>query len=118
MAQIPISALMRYFRVPTGELPVDYPGREMLLGSRITNVSTSGVFIRTKKPLTEGARVELSFRLPSAKRDIRATAVVRWVKPGHQGGMGLEFVALERRDERAIEAFVRNFLKRMRRRDG
>jgi uncharacterized protein (TIGR02266 family) len=113
-AQIPINVLMRYFRVPTADLPVDYPGRELMLGSNITNISVNGAYIRTERPLAEGTELEISFRLPERKQAIRTGAVVRWRQKGRQSGMGLEFKGLRPADQRAIAAFVRAFLKRMR----
>ncbi len=119
---IPLQVLMRYFRVPTGDLPVDYPGRELLLGSRITNVSMHGVFVRTKKPLAQGAELVIRFRLPGSKDDIRARTVVRWSQRpegrGKDGGMGLEFVDLERTEQKVIEKFVKGFIEKMRKNKG
>jgi uncharacterized protein (TIGR02266 family) len=111
---VPISVLMRYFRVPVGELPVDYPGRELLLGSRITNISISGVFIRTNKPLPEKSELAIGFRLPGGRTDIKTQAVVRWRSSGRGAGMGLEFLSISKKDQKLIETYVRAFLKRMR----
>ncbi len=119
--EVPLAVLIRYFRVPTADIPVDYPGREVLLGSRITNISVTGVFVRTNKPLEMGAQVEIAFRLPESERLIRCKSVVRWRSfPRAQGGegdapgMGLEFSNIKRRDQKAVEKFVRDFLLRMR----
>lgn len=121
--EIPLAVLMRYFRVPTGALPVDYPGREILLGSRITNISVSGVFVSTQKPLSEGSELTISFRLPGSNIDIKADAIVRWRKTKEQAkragqdestGMGLEFTRIAKKDQNAVEKFVKDFLLRMR----
>ncbi len=121
--EIPLAVLMRYFRVPTAEWPVDYPGRELLFGSCITNLSVSGVFIKTRRPLAEGSELTIAFRLPGSEQSITAEAVVRWCKhadpharrgEADQGGMGLEFINISRRDQKAIERFVKSFLVRMR----
>lgn len=121
--EIPLAVLMRYFRVPTGSLPVDYPGREILLGSRITNLSVTGVFVSTQKPLPEGSELSISFRLPNNGVEIKADAVVRWRRTREQAkragleetsGMGLEFVRISKRDQKAVEKFVKDFLTRMR----
>jgi uncharacterized protein (TIGR02266 family) len=118
--EIPVSVLSRYFRVPTGGIAVDYPGRELLLGSRITNLSLNGVFIRTGKPLDEGTQVTIEFRLPGVKQSIKADAIVRWRASGEESGsgdatgMGLEFTKLGKRDQKAIERYVRAFIERMR----
>lgn len=120
--EIPLAVLMRYFRVPTGPLPVDYPGREVLLGSRITNISVSGVFVSTQKPLAEGTELAISFRLPNGTTDINVDTVVRWCKTKESKhkdqdlgmGMGLEFTRIARKDLKAVQKFVKEFLTRMR----
>ena len=120
--EIPLQVLMRYFRVPTGDIAVDYPGRELMLGSRITNISVNGVFIRTQKPLQIGAELLIELRLPGSTSDIRAGTIVRWratpaeakKAPGGTSGMGLEFNKISRKDQKAIEKFVKDFLVKMR----
>lgn len=122
--EIPISVLSRYFRVPSTQgLSVDYPGRDMLLRSRITNVSNTGVFITTSNPLPRGAEFDITFKLPTSKSAITATCIVRW-STAHEGGekpmkralsgMGLEFTKIGRREKKAVEKYVKEFLTRMR----
>ena len=121
--EIPIAVLKEYFRVPTGNLPVDYRGRQLLLASFITNISSHGVFVRTTSPLPSGTEVDITFRLPGSQADIEATTVVRWSSAGTAPnpaneaipvGMGLEFVKISARSRRAVEKFVEDFLERMR----
>ena len=117
--EVPLSVLVQYFRVPTGDIPVDYPGREVLLGSRITNISKTGVFIRTTNPLPKEATTEISFSLPGSKAEIRAAVIVRWSSAGQKDsdtpGMGVEFTKISGRNRKAIERFVEEFVARMRR---
>jgi hypothetical protein len=122
--QIPIKELSRYFRVPSRGIPVDYPGREILLASRITNISLTGVFIRTKSPFATASRIAIGFCLPTASRAINAECVVRWSTASHPSkrpagyedveGMGLEFTKISRADKNAIENYIEGFLQRMR----
>ena len=50
--EIPIAVLSRYFRVPSRQvIAADYPGRDVLLKSRVTNISNNGVFISTPNPM-------------------------------------------------------------------
>jgi uncharacterized protein (TIGR02266 family) len=122
--QIPIKELSRYFRVPSRGIAVDYPGREILLASRITNISMSGVFVRTKSPFAKGSRVTVAFCLPTAVRAINAECIVRWstasapkARPvGYEDveGMGLEFTKIARADKSAIALYIEDFLQRMR----
>ncbi|MBI5508344.1 MAG: PilZ domain-containing protein [Deltaproteobacteria bacterium] len=121
---IPIKELSRYFRVPSRGIAVDYPGREILLASRITNISMTGVFVRTRSPFAKGSKVDIAFCLPTAKRAINALCVVRWstasdprerpVGYADIEGMGLEFTRISRRDKAAIELYIQAFLTRMR----
>jgi uncharacterized protein (TIGR02266 family) len=120
-SEVPIAVLLQYFRVPTGEIAVDYPGRQVLLGSRITNISTTGVFVRTANPLPKDTSIDLVFTLPGSKAEIKATAVVRWSTeladdsdPSIPTGMGLEFTKLAARHRKLIERYVEDFLSRMR----
>ena len=122
--EIPIAVLVQYFRVPTGDVPVDYPGREVLLGSRITNISNTGVFIRTSNPLPKGTELDIAFHLPNVKTEIKATVVVRWSseielsadKPHRNAavGMGLEYVHISPRHRKLVIKFIEDFLSRMR----
>jgi uncharacterized protein (TIGR02266 family) len=121
--EIPIAVLMQYFRVPTGDLPVDYPGREVLLGSRVTNISTTGAFIRTGNPLPKGSELDLLFTLPGTKEPLEIHAVVRWSSavdlaekpdPAAPTGMGVQFMKVSRKHRKIINRFVEEFLSRMR----
>ncbi len=121
--QVPLKELSRYFRVPSRGLPVDYPGRELLLQSRITNISQNGVFITTRSPFAKGSRVQISFRLPTVDRLITADCVVRWSTASNPAdrpagydaeGMGLAFTKLSRRDRKAIQEYITAFIERMR----
>ena len=136
-SEVPLSVLEQYFRVPTGDLPVDYRGRPLFLGSCITNVSKTGVYVRTSRPLALGAVVDLAFSLPGSSTVIEAGTVVRWTTatdlsapppvagapggtdaPGAAAdipaGMGLEFTRISRAHRRLVNRFVSAFLQRMR----
>jgi uncharacterized protein (TIGR02266 family) len=120
--EIPIAVLSRYFRVPSRQvIAADYPGRDVLLKSRVTNISNNGVFISTPNPMPRGAEFDVTFTLPDSKAPITATCVVRWStanandgSPVFSQGMGLEFVKIARKDKKAIEKYIREFLTTMR----
>lgn len=124
-SEVPVAVLMQYFRVPTGDLVVDYPGREVLLGSCITNLSTTGVFIRTGNPLPKGTALDIVFSLPGSRAKITAHSVVRWSSEVDLGdttthdlsmpsGMGLEFVKMSSKHRKLIHTYVEEFLTRIR----
>ncbi|MEO1482144.1 MAG: PilZ domain-containing protein [Myxococcota bacterium] len=119
--EVPIPVLANYFRVPyRGGIPIDYPGRDVLLQSRITNVSKNGVFVVTQNPLPKGSQFEVSFQLPGTSKPIQAECVVRWstdtgadARPG-VSGMGLEFTRIGRKDRKSLEKMVKEFISDIR----
>lgn len=77
------------------------------------DLSEGGLFVATYALLPVGARVEVSFWLPSG-HEIKCTAEVRWVRdPRHQHddhhtspGMGVRFLGLSSDDQNAIRHFM------------
>jgi tetratricopeptide (TPR) repeat protein len=61
-----------------------------------------GVFIYTPKSVTLGSTVELIFDVPTG--EVRARAVVRYVKPSI--GMGLQFVQMQPEDRARLHRFL------------
>lgn len=119
--EIPIAVLSRYFRVPSRQfIAPDYPGRDVLLKSRVTNISNNGIFISTPSPMPRGSEFDVSFTLPNQKTPITATCIVRWSTSNNDAatsfaqGMGLEFVKIARKDKKSIERYIRDFLTAMR----
>lgn len=121
--QIPIAVLSRYFRVPSRQfIAADYPGRDVLLKSRITNISNNGIFVSCNNPMPRGSEFEVTFQVPGEKGSVTALCVVRWstVTAQEEGGptaaqgMGLEFVKIARKDKKTIEKYIRGFLTTMR----
>jgi hypothetical protein len=58
--------------------------------SRVRNLGIGGLFIETQKPTVVGTKTKLEFLVQEGQ--IRAEAVVRYVRIGH--GLGLKFTAL------------------------
>ncbi|MBC7792592.1 MAG: PilZ domain-containing protein [Clostridia bacterium] len=121
--EISIAVLSRYFRVPSRQfIAVDYPGRDMLLKSRVTNISNNGIFVSCNNPMPRGSEFEVNFQVPGEKAKVTALCVVRWSTvtaqeegaPTSAQGMGLEFVKIARKDKKAIEKYIRAFLSTMR----
>jgi hypothetical protein len=72
------------------------------LNPRISDISTTGVFIDSMTHMPVGSRVKLAF--PLGDREIQAVAEVAHAMPGF--GMGVQFVELSEEDRLAIGAFV------------
>lgn len=70
------------------------------------DVSVGGLYVSTYRPLPEGTRVSVRFRLPTG--NVMASGVVRWTREGRPGrlpGMGIEFVELDALDRECLERF-------------
>jgi uncharacterized protein (TIGR02266 family) len=84
--------------------PVAYRVGNNIAAALTINISQGGVAIRTSSPLEIGTDIKLRFRLPSARRDVDASARVCW--SDRRVGMGLEFTTIEPADRSAIGEFV------------
>lgn len=70
------------------------------------DVSVGGLYVSTYRPLPEGTRVSVRFRLPNGH--VTGSGVVRWTREGRPGrlpGMGIEFVELDALDRDCLERF-------------
>jgi type IV pilus assembly protein PilZ len=97
------------------DIPVDYETRDLFLGSRVTNISRGGLFIRTDNPLPVQTEVSLSLHLPQDEGVIQARGRVVWNYDVPKNsfhvvsGMGIKFIDLTS-DQRAR---IEMSLKRM-----
>ena len=85
----------RALRVEAGEGVYtlwNYAGQEDL--SRVCDLSLGGLFIESPVEVNSGAQVKLHFLADEGQ--VRATAIVRHVKPGQ--GLGLKFTAIHDQD--------------------
>jgi len=98
------------------DLEVDYASEDNYLFAYITDISETGIFVRTTSPEKAGTRLNLRFRPDDASSQIEIEGEVIWVNPFRPGapdnlhpGMGIRFVELgdELRD-RLLE-LVRRF---------
>jgi hypothetical protein len=72
-----------------------------------TNLSTSGIFLRSELILPQGEKLVLSFELPSGLRVVARGVVQRVeLEPGRPSGMGVAFETLDRPLQRAIRLFA------------
>ncbi len=111
-----IDAVNRFLRSPLlrGQKRVSLDTDVLVLasGSRVTgrarNLSRGGMFIETAEPLAPAGEVRLDFALPEASSRLRPTARIVWRRDasGAPLGMGLQFLALDRRATERIEEFV------------
>lgn len=72
---------------------------------RAPDLSSKGMFINTPNHLPEGSVLRVSFQLPRSKYEVQARCEVRYCLPGV--GIGIEFVEISPRAQRAIEDEIR-----------
>lgn len=90
----------------------EFDGIEAFVTEYVTNISRSGVFIRSASPLPVGTRVNLKFTilLDEIESVEGVGEVVRsQAGPGKTSGMGVVFVELTPESERLIERVMRQY---------
>jgi uncharacterized protein (TIGR02266 family) len=103
------------------DLEVDYASEDNYLFAYITDISATGIFVRTTTPEPPGTHVNLRFRdLPDAPpggdRQLTVEGEVIWVNPYRPGapdnlhpGMGIRFVSLDSELRDRLLELVRRF---------
>jgi uncharacterized protein (TIGR02266 family) len=83
------------------DLEVDYASEDNYLFAYITDISATGIFVRTTTPEAPGTHLNLRFSSEHA-RHIEAEGEVIWVNPYRPGtpdnlhpGMGIRFISLD-----------------------
>ena len=95
------------------DIPIDYETRDMFLGSRVTNISRGGLFIRTDNPLPIQTEVDLSFHLPDQDGTIQARGRVVWNYDVPRdsfhvvSGMGIKFIDLSAEQRTRLETSLK-----------
>ena len=75
----------------------------------VLNLSRGGLFIKTERPLEEGADVEVNLHFDKLEKSIAVKGVVRWKRGGSGGGpagMGVEFLDADEKMLAQIESEV------------
>jgi uncharacterized protein (TIGR02266 family) len=97
------------------DLEVDYASEENYLFAYITDISATGIFVRTTTPEAPGTHLNLRFSSERAHY-IEAEGEVIWVNPYRPGtpdnlhpGMGIRFVALDNELRDRLLALIRRF---------
>ena len=98
------------------DFEVDYASEENYLFAYITDISETGIFVRTTSPESPGTHLNLRFRLDDATPQLEVEGEVIWVNPFRPGaadnlhpGMGIRFVALEDDIRDRLLELVRRF---------
>lgn len=105
----------RYKRLTTTQVTrltaSDEKADEIVVDTRITNLSVGGILLEVEEALAVGSVVELELRLPNLAEDVPVTAVVRHVEPLDSGGvaMGCEFLRVSVEHHQALASFVQAY---------
>jgi type IV pilus assembly protein PilZ len=98
------------------DLEVDYASEDNYLFAYITDISETGIFIRTTSPEPPGTLLNLRFRPDDASPQLQVEGAVIWVNPYRPGvadnlhpGMGIRFVALDTAVKARLLDLVRRF---------
>lgn len=97
------------------DLEVDYASEENYLFAYITDISETGIFVRTTTPEAPGTNLNLRFRIDDGPQ-IQAEGTVIWVNPFRPNnadnlhpGMGIRFVELDDELKDRLLELVRRF---------
>jgi type IV pilus assembly protein PilZ len=98
------------------DLEVDYASEDNFLFAYITDISETGIFVRTTSPEQPGTHLNLRFSPDNASPPLELEGEVIWVNPYRPGapdnlhpGMGIRFVALDDDLRDRLLALVRRF---------
>jgi type IV pilus assembly protein PilZ len=98
------------------DFEVDYASEENYLFAYITDISETGIFIRTTTPEKAGTQLNLRFRLGNKSPQIEVEGEVIWVNPYRPGsmdnlhpGMGVKFIDLDDELKDRLLELVRRF---------
>lgn len=90
-------------RVTLG-IPVAYRFGNTIAAALTLNISRGGLAVRTTSPLAVGTAVKVRFRVPTAKNDIEAEALIAWTD--RRVGMGLQFTKVSAADQAHIDDYI------------
>lgn len=98
------------------DLEVDYASEENYLFAYITDISETGIFVRTTTPEAPGTLLHLRFEADDGLGTIAAEGKVIWVNPYRPGapdnlhpGMGVRFTALDDELRDRLLELIRRF---------
>lgn len=87
------------------DVDLGYEGR--VIATRSRNISLGGLYVEIDQSLPFGARVHLTFHVPTQKEAVEVDGQVRWVEmdDGQVKGVGIRFEGLRARDVWALNKF-------------
>lgn len=98
------------------DIDVDYRCRDTYLFAYVTDISETGIFIRTVTPEKAGTQLNLRFTPPGSGETLEFEGLVAWVcEPGRFAGigpgMGIRFVEMSERQRAQLGAFLERYAR-------
>lgn len=98
------------------DIDVDYRSRDTYLFAYVTDISETGIFIRTPTPEKPGTLLNLRFTPPGSGKPLEFEGQVAWVcEPGKFAGigpgMGVRFTSLDDEQRRALSTFLDRYAR-------
>ncbi len=98
------------------DLVVDYASEDNYLFAYITDISATGIFVRTTTPESRGTHLNMRFQPNDGGSIIEVEGEVIWINPYRPGapdnlhpGMGVQFVDLEDELRARLLDLIRRF---------
>ncbi|MCF8061031.1 MAG: TIGR02266 family protein [Deltaproteobacteria bacterium] len=98
-------------------LSLAFRDRNAFVKAYSTNISSGGLFVRTRNPLPKGERFVLKLQLPGVPDPLKIECEVAWSRAaggetgGESAGMGLKFLEMSPDERQALKAYVDDTLK-------
>jgi type IV pilus assembly protein PilZ len=94
------------------KLKVDLRTKYVYTTASVLNVSSTGMFIKTTKPLPVGSEVEIVLHMPDQQEPYQLKGVVRWGQDKHIGsippGMGVQLVEKNKKLLKLLVEIIQN----------
>jgi uncharacterized protein (TIGR02266 family) len=98
------------------DLEVDYGDQENYLFAYITDISATGIFVRTNTPEPPNTRLNVRFTPHGSSDPLELEGEVIWINPYRPGqpdnlhpGMGIRFIELADDERRRLADFIKTF---------
>jgi len=90
-------------------LSLSFKSKEGFVKAFTKNISSTGIFIKTNKPLPKGERISLKLSLPDVSKSLKIGGEVAWSRgetddqEKHPLGMGVKFVDISAADRKKLK---------------
>jgi len=97
-------------------LSLAFKDRSAFIKAYSVNISSGGLFVRTRKPLPKGERFVLKLQLPDLSEPLKIQSEVAWVREaegesgGEASGMGIRFVEMSPEERGVLNNYVEGAL--------